>query len=297
MAQASVREAAGRSDARSVALVGEKPVALDDLSAQMAELAGAVALRELALDAALDRELAAANMRVGPAEAARERELLLTNLSEESRVSGDQAERLLERVRANRGLGPVRFEELLSRNAKLRALVRDDVVITPELLDREFALQTTARARIRLLLASGQRDAAIARERVLGAPAGLRSAAFAEEAIARSTDASAPAGGLVPAIHASDPAVPGAIRSALATLRPGDVSDVLAVEGGFAVGLLESDAPAAMSADGASRAVIERRLRGRLERLAMDALAERLVRESNVRVLDGSLGWSWESAQ
>jgi hypothetical protein len=295
--QIAARDAGGRGDGRSVALVGEAPVALGDLAAQMAELSGGVALREWALDAALERELAAVNMRVAPAEAARERELLLANLAEESRVSSDQAERLLERVRANRGLGPVRFGELLSRNAKLRALVRDDVVITPELLDREVTLQTTPRSQIRLLFTSNQRDAASARDRVMGAPSGLRSAAFAEQAMVQSTDASAAAGGLVPPIHASDPAVPGAIRSALTTLRPGDVSDVLAVEGGFALVLLEGNAPAAMSGDGASRAAIERRLRGRLERLAMDALAERLVRESNVRVLDGSLGWSWENAR
>jgi hypothetical protein len=300
--EASSTEAAGSSmarvggDDRPIALVGESPVAFADLSLQMAELAGGVALRELALDAALDRELADAGVRVGPAEATRERELLLANLAEESRASADQAERLLERVRESRGLGPVRFGELLYRNAKLRALVQRDITITPEMLDREVTLQTTARARIRLLVTVGQREAAAARERVLSAPAGLRSATFAEEAIVRSTDASAGSGGLVEAIHASDPAIPAAIRAALGGMRANDVSDVLAIDGGFAVVLLEGEAPAAM-AEGTPRAAIERRLRGRLERLAMDALAQRLVRESNVRVLEGSMAWSWENAR
>lgn len=286
----------GGGDDRPVAIVGESPVAFADMSLQMAELAGGVALREFVLDAALGREIASAGVRVGPAEAARERELLLSNLAEESRVSGDQAERLLERVRVSRGLGPVRFGELLYRNAKLRALVQNDIAITPELLDREVMLQTTARARIRLLVTVGQREAAAARERVVSAPTGLRSATFAEEAIVRSTDASAGAGGLVEAIHASDPAIPAAIRAALAGMQAGDVSDVLAIDGGFAVVLFEGQAAAAMP-EGTPRAAIERRLRGRLERLAMDALAQRLLRESNVRVLEGSMAWSWENAR
>lgn len=291
--QATARSA---GEGKPIALVGERPVTISDLSAPLSELAGSVALREYALDTALDRELAAANLRIGPADIAREREALLANLADESRVSMDQAERLLERVRASRGLGPVRFDQLLARNAKMRALVREDVVITPELLEREVALQTTPRARIRLLLNSSQREAAAARDRVLAAPAGLRSATFAEEAIARSTDASAGAGGLVEAIHASDPGVPGAIRAALGTMQTGDISDVLAIDGGFAVVLFEGQAPAAM-AEGTPRAAIERRLRGRLERLAMDALGQRLVRESNVRVLDNSMSWSWENAR
>jgi hypothetical protein len=286
----------GNSEGKPIALVGERAMTMDDLSAQLAELAGGVALREFALDAALDRELAAANLRVGPADIAREREALLANLADESRVSMDQAERLLERVRASRGLGPVRFDQLLVRNAKMRALVRDDVVITPELLEREVALQTTPRGRIRLFVNSSQREAGAARERVVAAPAGLRSATFAEEAIARSNDSSAGAGGLVEAVHASDPGVPAAIRAALGTMQAGDISDVLAIEGGFAVVLFEGQAPPAMP-EGTARSTIERRLRGRLERLAMDALGQRLVRESNIRVLDSSMSWSWENAR
>ncbi len=283
---------------RPVALIGNQAVSFDALALRMAELGGGRILEELALDRALDAEMGRAGIRVSASDIAREREMLIANVGEESGTGADQAERLLDRVRASRGLGPIRFDELLTRNAKLRTLVRDQITITPELLEREVMVQTLPRIRIRLLVNTNQNTVAQARTSVLASPANLRPAVFAEAAMGLSTDSSAPVGGLLPAIHAQDIAVPSTIRDALGRLQPGEVSDLLALDQGFAIVLMEGPARAAIgggSRDADVRAQVERKLRGRLERLSMDILAERLVRESNVRALDASLGWSWEN--
>lgn len=71
------------------------------------------------------------------------------------------------------------------------------------------------------------------------------------------------------------------------------VSEVIAVPGGYALVLVESRTPGE-ELTAARRTQIEARLRRRLERLAMNNLADSLLAEAKVVVFDPSLRWSWE---
>jgi hypothetical protein len=72
---------------------------------------------------------------------------------------------------------------------------------------------------------------------------------------------------------------------------------VLAVDKGYAIVLLESVTPPDAATLAQESAVIESQIRSRRERQAMDALGQRLIRESHMRLLDRSLQWSLDAAK
>ena len=94
---------------------------------------------------------------------------------------------------------------------------------------------------------------------------------------------------------AADERYPRAIRTAVDALSPGMLSDVLALDRGFAIVLIEEKRPADAATLDAVRPDIERQLRSRQQRLAMDKLARSLMAEAQVMVTDSSLAWIWET--
>jgi hypothetical protein len=276
--------------------VGGDPIRWDELAPTLSEAAGAVALSEVALDRALAKRCESGAIVIGPAQVEAERAALALALAEEARADADRGEDLLARVRASRGLGPVRFEALLRRNAMLRALVRGEVVVSEEQVALEGRIASGPRCTIRVLTTPSQAVAASARSAALSGDAGSRGARFGERAARESTDqASAARGGLIEGVSPLDPAVPAPIREALATLAVGDVSSVLGLDKGFAVVLLESRG--APDERAPSREALAARVRARMERLAMDRLAGQVAASDGaVTVLDPSLAWSWQRA-
>jgi hypothetical protein len=261
----------------------------------LAEAAGRVVLEEHMLDDAIAAKLASMQLTISAAEAEKERLLLVTALQTESQADAAQAQQLLQDVRASRGLGPQRFAALLRRNAGLRAIVHDSISITPAQEATEIAIATEPRVRARLLLHERQGVVSSSRDRVLAeATPSDRRRVFAELAVSESQDASAPRGGLLAPLSLSDPSVPRSLRQALSDAQPGGVSDVLSVPGGFAIVMHDGTAPASMSDTPEARERILSSLRTRLERLAMDAEASRLLASRRVTILDASLIWSWE---
>lgn len=280
---------------RTLALVGDRPIALADLQAGLIEAAGAAMLEEQVLDAALANRLEAAQLAVTPHDIEHERELLRANIQSEARVDDAQAQQLLEQVRASRGLGPTRFEAMLRRNASLRALVRETIAITPEQEAQEFALAFQPRIRARYFLHERESVVSTVRSQVLAAQSPSdRRRVLSDLAASQSQDSSAPRGGLLAPISPSDPSVPIAIRQALSRSAEGDVSDVLAVPGGFAIVLHDGQAPPDRVDTPDARDAVLASLRTRRERLAMDAEAQRLLREARVTILDASLEWAWQ---
>src|SRR5690606_35571661 len=92
-----------------------------------------------------------------------------------------------------------------------------------------------------------------------------------------------------------DDAYPQAIRSALARLEPGQVSEPVSVEGGFAVLRLEESIPASDVPLESVRDDLEDRVRLRAERAMMDRLARELIAQTPVVILDGDLDRVWKA--
>ncbi len=269
------------------AFLGATPLQWNDLAAPLAEAAGRAVVEELAITHAARGEAAARGVTISDTDLARERDLLLTSLTPSA--SSAQRARLADRVRRERGLGPTRFALLVERNALLRAMVRDQIEVTPA--DMEIARDATAGERrlARVITVPDRDQAARLRDQVIQAED--RRATFIELAVAHSTDPTATRGGLTEPIGLADPAYPERVRRALTDLRVGEVSPVIAVERGFVVLMGEGDAPPVAS-DGRP---LEESVRLAKERIAMDRLAARLLQNADVRILDPSLRWSWES--
>ena len=117
--------------ADTAAIIDGTPISRRGLDVRLAEATGAVVLEEAALDLLLDRELAAAQLTIASTAAQDERNLLVQSIIDESRVDAEQAERTITQLRYTRGLGPTRFNDLLIRNAKLRALAQARLAAAP----------------------------------------------------------------------------------------------------------------------------------------------------------------------
>lgn len=283
------------------AIVDGSPIGLDDLAPALAEAAGAQVLSDAILDRLLAAELKARGIKVSQANLEEERRLAIMAMADEAHIDEVQAGRLLEDLRRERGLGPRRFGALLTRNASLRLLVRETVTVSPQEVRRALDLAFGAGVRARIIVARSAEEAGDAGNRARRAggdnPAlAALAGAFADEASRVSIDPSGVRGGLLGRVHPDDDRIPAGVRTALASMRPGEVSPPIGVEGGFAVVLHEGIVPAAGEPTPQDADRARERLRRRKERQAMDRLAASLVAGARVTVFDESLRWSWEGS-
>jgi len=280
-----------RVRSRPAALVGEERIDWSDLWSPLVEAAGGLVLEELTLDILLEREARSSGIALTKADVERERAALMSNLTDAGR-SASSAGTLLMEVRRARGLGPARFESLLRRTALLRALVADEVRVDEAALREAFAIEHGKRHVIRLITTGTLTEASGAAARVR---AGESFGAVAAEV---STDQSAARGGIIEPISLADPSYPPAILSAVNAMQEGDVSPPVAIDGGYAVLLLERIVPAEDVSFEEAREDLEARARSRRERVLMDRLASRLLRAADITILDTELGraWSWRRA-
>lgn len=270
------------------AYIDSKPVTRDELYQAMVQAQGGQALSELLLDRAIGNQLAEQGITLTGTDIDAEREQLLTSLSNDR----DQATRLLDAMREQRGLGDARFANLLKRNAGLRRLVRDNISVTDAAIEQAYDLRFGPRYRVRLITADNVATLSQARQRVIAGES------FTDLAIGLSTDASAAQGGLLSPINTLDATYPKAVRDALPKLstdeRATRLSPVIALPDGYALLWLEDvthkDAPPIEQV----RAELERAVRIELERVRMQQLAKVLVERANVVVLDPGLDASWK---
>lgn len=282
---------------RVLASAGGRDILEGDLLPALLEIGGGEALREAVLDHELERLARERGITIGQDELRRERQRLSRALLA---GSGDEDEerggRVLEDLRAQRGLGATRFEAMLRRNAIMRALVRDEIQVTPEDVERAFEIVFGERIAARLIVVASDREAADIRGTLLRGSGDLPSR-FAAIARARSIDPSGTVGGELAPLSLVDPSIPGSLRRALASGDVGSMTPVVSLDGAFAVALIEGRLPRVDTTLERERATLERVLKERREREAMTTLAERLVRESGVVVIDRSLSWSWERGE
>lgn len=267
---------------RPIALVGRERVTIAEIEPQLLEAVGGRIVRERVLDARLAREAAREGIEIDADDLQRERNLLTVTLSEDP----DRAERLLDELRRNRGLGPIRFEALLRRTALLRRLVAEEVEITDAALEGAHDLAHGPRRVARIVVVEDLRAASDARRSLdAGTP-------FATVAVERSLDASADRGGLLAPVSRLDPSWPVAFRRAVFDAEIGRVSEPVRIDARTLLILVEAERPGTGVSLDAARDDAEAAARLAIERLLMDRLARRLVPENAIDPIDPSLRWS-----
>ncbi|MEN0020232.1 MAG: peptidyl-prolyl cis-trans isomerase [Planctomycetota bacterium] len=290
---ASRASATGGTAERPPLLVNGRAVPWSSLRPLLAEAAGAIAIEEIALDAAIEQTAQQAGVTVTRADINREQDLLVRSIAADASLDRGEAQRVAETIRRNRGLGPDRFARLLRRNALLRALVQPEIEIGEDELRTAYEVLHGERYVVRVLVVERRADAARFRSEIAAAADPERR--FIELAGEHSTDATASRGGLTEPISPADPAYPAAIRAVVDGLQPGQLSTVVALDGSFAVVRGQAVVPGSGRSSSAVRGSLEERVRTRQERIAMDALSRRLLESSQIAPFDESLGWSWRT--
>ena len=278
---------AGPAD-RAAAYLDGKLVTQAQLYRLIAPAHGGEALAEILVNRGVQDRLRQENIELTQAALDAERDVLLASLDQDP----DQAARLLQEMRSQRGLNGQRFEGMLRRNAGLRALVRDQVTINDAAIMQAYQLRYGERYRVRLIVTDDLDALTKARKRA------LEGRSFIDLAIELSTDRSARQGGLLSPISPADPTYPKAIRDVLAKLGMDDVSARLsppiALTEGYALLWLEevlgpSDPPGLDQV----RIELEAAVRRDLERVRMRQLAQTLIEQADVVVLDPLLDQAW----
>ncbi len=280
----------GGASAGGVATLNGAPILLADLAPFLVEAGGGQVLEEFILDSLLERECARERISIGAEAIGSERERLVATFTD-SAIARDEneASRLLDRIRASRGLGARRFAALLRRNAMLRALVAPRVSVTPSALDQARSLRFGERYRVRLITVPTALDATEAIARLKAGES------FSALAARLSTDISAARGGVIDPISPADPEYPTAVRSVLRELTPGEPSIPIALDSAYAIVLLDEVLRSARPADTAlAEEQLVRDVRTQQERLLMNQYARQLLDSAGVAVLDRALEWSWE---
>ncbi len=267
---------------RPIALVNRDRITIAEIEPELLEAIGGRVVQEHVLDVTLARTAAREGIVIDSSDVERERTMLVANLADDP----DRGERLLEELRRSQGLGPIRFEALLRRNAMLRRLVARDVDVTEVVTRGAHDLRHGPKRVTRIIAVEDLRTAAEARGRLAaGTP-------FATVATETSVDASAARGGLLSPISRLDPSWPTAFREQVFELDLGSVSDPIQVDGRVLIVLVESETPATGVTFEAGRADAEADARLAVERLLMERLARRLMPEARIEALDPSLRWS-----
>ena len=182
----------------------------------------------------------------------------------------------------------MRFGRLLARNAALRLLIQEQVQVTDVALQQAHSLRYGSRYEARLIVVD---SLAAAAKLVHEANAGR---SFVELVMEHSADSSRANGGLIGPISLADPSYPKAIRQTLARLKPGDVSQSVALERGFAILKLERKSEAQQVPFDDVKKALTDQVRRQAERLLMERLARTLLDEAKLVVRDPALRTSWD---
>ncbi len=268
-----------------IALIGGYPVDAEALIALALETSGGQILQEMALEQLLVVRMRQAGQTISSSDVQAERGVILHSLSD----NADDSIRLLVALQQRRSLGDARFNNLLRRNAMLRALIRNEVEITEASLRLQYRLEYGQRYQLRLILLDSHAEATATLE-------ALRQdeTRFAEVAAAISTDISAVRGGLLAPFSVYDESFPAVIREMIPDLYVGEFSPALPVKNQYAiVQMVEVIAPREESFEEV-RSSLEFATRLAAERRLMDALARELLNDVDVVIMHPDVGKAWQ---
>lgn len=272
------------SGGQVVALVEGQSVTWDMLKPGMIEAAGGQTLSEWILDRKIDAALKFKGLAIGAEDIAREKALLI------SQVSGDPdiATRLLEQLKEDRGLGAVRFDQLLRRTAGMRKLVASEVNVTEPMIRQIYEERHGPKTEVRMILSPTLPESSKLMTRAQSGES------FIDLAIANSKDESRNQGGLLPPISVHDSTFPKALRDSADKLKAGEISNPIALPGGFALLKCERKIPGGAIAYQAIAEQLKTEVRLRQERALMSRQARTLMENVDVTVLDSDLNEAWK---
>ncbi len=270
-----------------MALVDGRAVRWSELRPLLVEAAGADVLSEWLLDRRLEAELRDKNLTVTDADIDAEKQLMLRQLN----TNPDDAIRLLQNLRDERGLGDHRFPALLRRNASLRKLVSPQVNITDAMVQQAYRQRYGEKTVVRMILVPTLGEAsAVARRLAAGEN-------FTDLAIALSKDSSRDQGGLLPAISAEDPTFPEIVRQTVSRMVVGQVSDPVAIDQAFAILRCERKITQEQVPFDKVAGDLRQLVRLRAERSLMQRQARVLLEKVDITVLDAELDRDWKRSR
>lgn len=279
----------GVDERRPAAIWDDIVIEWSDLRPRLAERSGGSVLEEMLLDRRLERLLRERGISLSQAQIAAEEAILRESLDPDP----SRADSLLRSLRQVQGLSTLRWNDLLRRNAAMRALVADEVRVTDEAVAAALDAAHGAKRRGRIISVPDARSA----EKVASLLAG--GASFAEVAVEHSTDRSAERGGLLAPVSRLDPSYPSSFRNALWSLPIGGRSDPLLLDQSWVFILCEGEIPADPRLHSeAAREQARQAVRRAQERLLMENLARSLLRDaSSATVFDDALLESWRGVR
>lgn len=274
---------------RPIAILNGAALHRDSVQPALDEFGGDEILRETILDRELEKRCAALGVQITNDLLAQERALLGETLGFDSNTP--RSLDVLEQLRADRGLGPVRFENLLRRSAMLRALVGPR---EPTKAQQDRALQSAfgEAYRVRLFVSPNPESAQSIRTHVLESSVEARPWVFAEQCAASSTHPSSDRGGLIASLNPASLGYPSALLAALPRTPIGTCSEVMSTESGYVVVYVEG-VVAARDPNPEDRERVLKELRTDTQRLAMQRLAQEILAEQDIVVMDRALNWAW----
>ncbi|MBX3354915.1 MAG: peptidylprolyl isomerase [Phycisphaeraceae bacterium] len=280
---------ASASDARPAVIWNEVVIEWSDLRPRLAERSGGTVLEEMLIDRRLEQVLSQRGITLSADAIAQEEQLLLQTLA----PSRERAETLLRELRLAQGLGRQRWNDLLRRNAALRALIAEEVRVTDEAVIAALDAAHGPKRVCRIIAVPDVRTAESIGAQLAG---GL---SFADLAVERSTDRSAERGGLLAPISRLDPNYPQSFRSALWSLAPGQVSAPVLLDRAWVIIRLEREIPAEPAInDPGARERARMAVRRAQERLLMENYARSILRDtSNATIFDDALLESWRAVR
>ncbi len=283
------RPRASIAGAGTPATINGDSVTWNDLLPILSETAGGAALEEFAFNRLIEEAAVREGIVITPEDTQREQAYFAETISQSTDADPELVARLMAEVRRERNLGPARYAALLKRTAILRKLVADDVHVTNAAIEQMYEIRYGERFQARIITVASERTADDVRRRLLlGEP-------FGELAAEISTDASAERGGVIGAISPADPTYPSGLRAALRVLEPTELSPIIALDSGFAVLRLDEKIPAEGVGIASVRSSLERAVRLRQERLAMNEYGARLLDRADISVFDPHLSQSWRT--
>jgi len=276
-----------------VAIINGFPITQARLQRDLGERVGKQALKDFVLDNQLEALLKDRQIQVTQDDLDFEEQLILgtthSSLPDASRYE------MLVAIKQSRGLGPNRYPRFLRRNAMLRKLAGD----TPPPTQAQYLLAEQiafgSQYSIRIFVSDSQFTTSSVRQQVLNAPTESRRWILADVCSTDSIHPSASRGGLINQLSRADPRYPLVLTDAIGLLEQNQISDVLATDSGFAFILLEQITPPENPTAEQLQSV-RAQLTLRIQRLVMQRLADELLANADVVVMDRALHWSWKSA-
>jgi foldase protein PrsA len=270
---------------QTVARVGETRLTFNDLQPWLIEAAGGQILREKVLSMQLHKALG--KTLITSEQIQQERAQFLNTLHRDPQL----AEQLLKQVREREGLGEQRFSDFLFRQAALRQLVQPDVTVTDEAVQQAFERQYGPKSVVQIIMVDNTALAVkvlnLARQ---GADFGQLVQQFSQDVPSRA------ANGMLDPISPADPSFPTVMHKSVAKLEVGQISDVVALDNGFAIlKLVSKNQRQSVLLDDVKASVVAK-VRRDVEQMLMRRLATTLMRQADVVVLDRELNRSWQNS-